>query len=157
MSRWEKWSFHVLLILVSVTGVLYFWMKYLMEDGDPFSLVNHPLQSFVLDLHIMVSPLLIFVVAGVIYSHVIQKLSDRTNSNRRSGLAALICFAPMVLSGYLLQVAADTWVYRVSLLLHLLTGGIFLITYLLHQVISIHLLRKNHVKQEQKVRIANAA
>lgn len=157
MSRWERWSFHVLIILVSVTGVLYFWMKYLMEDGDPFSLVNHPLQSLVLDLHIMASPFLIFVVAGVIYSHVIQKLSDRNISNRRSGLAALLCFAPMVLSGYFLQVAADPWVYRVSLLLHLLTGGIFLITYLLHQIISIRLLRKNHVKQQQEDRIADAA
>ena len=50
MSRWESWSFHILTALVSVTGIVFFAMKYMMTTADPFALINHPLQPAMLDI-----------------------------------------------------------------------------------------------------------
>ena len=61
MKRWEILLFHILTIAVAVSGLMFFWMKYLMEIDDPFSIVNHPWQSGMLSVHVIVAPVLVFV------------------------------------------------------------------------------------------------
>lgn len=141
MSRWQAWSLHILTSTVSVTGILYFCMKYLMEAPDPFSVVNHPLQTLALDIHIVASPLLIFIVGIIFNSHIGGKLGKEYRANRCSGMTTLICFPLMVISGYLLQVFSHPTAQRMALIAHLLTSAVFVVIYLFHQIISFRLIR----------------
>ena len=68
MTRGEAWSLHLSNLLVGGTGVVYAWMRYVVEPTDPFAVVNHPQQPLVQHLHILVAPLLVFV-SGVIFKH----------------------------------------------------------------------------------------
>jgi len=137
---WERILFNLSTLAVSVTGILYFWMKYLLETDDPFSLVNHPWQIRMMDLHILSSPVLLLVVGIIFESHIASNLRNgKYFGNRRSGVAVLLTFPVMVFSGYLLQVFSDPWLLRISLYLHLGTGGLFAMSYLVHQVISVRI------------------
>lgn len=145
MSRWHAWTFHSLSAIVSLTGVVYFWMKHLLETDDPFALVNHPLQPAMLNVHILAAPLLVFVLGLIYGSHIAAKLS-KAGENKRSGLMALFSFLPMVFSGYLLQVASTPWLRQMALVLHLVTGAVFALTYLVHQIITVRLWRSSRRK-----------
>lgn len=154
MSRWEAWSLHILTIVVSVSGVVYFWMKYLLRTEDPFAVVNHPLQPAMLKTHILASPLLILAVGVILSSHVIKKLQDKNaKSSRFSGLISLVSFLLMVLSGYLIQISTNPTFSRFALLLHLVSGGLFAAAYLAHYVFSMF-LAKNHWNSLGKSRLA---
>ena len=142
MKPWEIWLSHVSTFLVTVSGVLYLWMKYLMETDDPFSLVNHPWQPAMLSLHVMVAPVLVFVVGLMVQSHIQKKLRSGASSNRGSGLASMVTLPVMIVSGYMLQVVTAPWVASLTLALHLLSSSVFVVTYLTHQVVSYQLSRK---------------
>jgi hypothetical protein len=135
MNRWETWLLHVLTAVVTITGIVYFWMKYLLETGDPFQVINHPWQPFMLKSHILVAPALIFAVGLITKSHILRKLNT-TRVNRFSGGLALFSFPCMVISGYLLQVVTDETGSRIVLVLHLVTGVLFAGAYLIHQMIT---------------------
>lgn len=139
MSRWEAWLLHILTIVVTVTGIAYFWMKYMMEVDDPLSVINHPWQPTMINLHILASPLLVFTIGLIVPSHVITKLRHKVKGNRCSGLLALFSFPLMALSGYLLQIITHEFASRVLLILHLVTGITFAISYLIHQVLTFRL------------------
>jgi uncharacterized membrane protein len=147
MTRWQSWSSHITTLLVSLSGVAYLWMKYFLETDDPFAIVNHPLQPSMLDVHLFTAPLLIFCFGLMFESHIRRKLKAGSRVNRKSGLIAAITFAVMTLSGYLLQITAVAAVSRAALVLHLLSSGIFLSAYVVHQVINFRLWRAR-VRQE---------
>jgi hypothetical protein len=147
MNRWETWLLHVLSGAVTITGVVYFWMKYLLKTEDPFQVINHPWQPFMLNSHILLAPGLIFAVGLITKSHILKKL-DTTKVNRSSGLLALFSFPCMVLSGYLLQVVSDEISSRVVLILHLSTGILFAGAYLVHQMVTFRVWWKR-LKQRQ--------
>ncbi|MFQ5929917.1 MAG: hypothetical protein ACE5MK_09470 [Acidobacteriota bacterium] len=158
MSRWERWLLNLSTLVVSGTGVVYFGMKYVMESDDPFSVVNHPWQPLMLDLHILSSPILIFVLGIIISSHIAKKLRNNNKNNnklegRRSGLIALLSFPPMVISGYLLQTMANPLLLRLALIVHLVTGVMFAGCYLIHLIIGIR-LRQAHSTCRKETRLA---
>lgn len=136
MSTFEKWSFNILAVLVTASGILYLWMKYFMSSADPFSVVNHPLQPLMLQIHILASPLFILVLGVILQSHITRKIKSGHRPNRRSGLLALATIAGMVLSGYLLQVVVNPFVSRAFLVTHLASGVLFAATYTIHLVVS---------------------
>ncbi len=141
MSRWESWSLHILTALVSVTGIVFFAMKYMMATADPFALINHPLQPAMLDIHILAAPFLILVLGIMYSSHISDKLDTGNKVNRRSGIAMLLSLLPMILSGYLLQVSTSAFLSKLILVLHLVSGLAFAGTYAFHQWKSIRLWR----------------
>ena len=141
MKRWERWTFNTLSVAVIVTGFAYLWMKYFAQTDDPFAVVNHPWQTSMLSLHVVVSPALILIFGIIFNSHVMKKLSATRLPNRRSGLVSLGTFAAMIVSGYLLQVSSsETWL-QAMLVLHLASGTVFAIVYAVHLVISAKLAR----------------
>ncbi len=77
MKRWERWSFNALNVVVAMTGIVYLFMKYLLSTDDPFSVVNHPWQSSMLSLHVVVAPALILVFGIVLRSHILKKLVSK--------------------------------------------------------------------------------
>jgi len=141
MKRWERWSFGLLSLIVAASGFAYFWMKYLLDDGDPFALVNHPWQSTMLHVHVLASPPLILLFGILLNSHIMKKLRVPVEANRRSGLASLITFGAMVVSGYLLQVATNEPLLRTLVAVHVASGIVFSAAYAAHLAISVRLAR----------------
>ena len=141
MSWWERLWLYISITAVIVTGIIYAWMKYVLEIEDPFSVVGHPWQSFMLDSHILVSPLLVLILGITFSSHILSKIRSDFPANRRSGWSMVLCFLPMVLSGYLLQVLTHPVALQIALVVHLVTGGIFAVCYVIHQVINFRIQR----------------
>jgi hypothetical protein len=134
MSRTERLLLDVANLLVVGTGVVYAWMKYMMESADEWAVVNHPWQPHVQHLHVLAAPLLVFV-GGVFWKHhVLKRYRDNGSGGRWTGLALALQFIPMVLSGYLIQISVSeawrtTWVW-----VHLITSGLWVVMALAHRV-----------------------
>jgi hypothetical protein len=141
MTRWHAWLFHLTATVVTATGVLYWMLATFAANDDPFSIVNPPLQPFILKAHIVSAPLLIFALGIILDAHVVKNLRRGGRSNRRSGLASLVTFAAMALSGYGLQISSGSFVSQAALWVHVSSGFAFALTYSAHQIISFRLLR----------------
>ncbi len=141
MKRWESWLSHISTLAVSISGLAYLWMKYFVENTDPFSVVNHPWQGTMLSLHVVSAPLFVFATGIIVNSHVGKKLRSGRPSNRKTGIASMVSLPLMIVSGYLLQVAATTGLLNAMLVVHLASSGLFLVTYVAHQLITFRLKR----------------
>jgi hypothetical protein len=150
MNRWQAWFSHVVTIAVGASGVVYLWMKYFMITDDPFSVVNHPLQPHALSLHLLTAPLLVFAFGLIFESHIANRLRLGTTLNRRSGILSVLTFALMTGSGYALQVTAAPTLSRVALVLHLSSSGLFLVSYLMHQLVTFKVWRARTRLENQK-------
>ena len=148
MSRWEAWSFHILTGILSVGGILLFIMRYLMESHDPFQLVNHPWQPFLLDIHILAAPCLILILGMVFGTHISDKLRSRSEGNRRTGIVMLLTFPPMVISGYLLQVSASSILSILATVVHVVSGTVFAVIYFWHQWMTFRLWLRRRAESE---------
>ena len=95
------------MLLAAVSGLAYAGMKYLMEPSDPFSAYGHPAQPYALGIHVLVSPILLFVLGVAYGAHALREArAGRWRSGTRLLLILLTVVAPM--SGFVLQVAAAT-------------------------------------------------
>lgn len=142
MKRWERWTFNIAALVVAVTGFAYFWMKYLVQNDDPFAVVNHPWEGAMLNLHVLASPPFILIFGIILNSHILKKLGVSSMPNRRTGLASFALFAAMIASGYLLQVAMNETLLQALVVLHVGSGAAFTVTYLVHLVISARIARR---------------
>jgi hypothetical protein len=134
VSTFEKWSVWVSSVLVTATGIVYIWMKYLLPVPDGFSIIRHPLQPLVLKLHIITAPLLLFAIGAVAIRHIWRHLVSRTRQGRFSGWSAALTTVPMVFTGYLLQIfSSERWLRGLAIA-HIVTGLIYGGGLLLHQV-----------------------
>jgi hypothetical protein len=141
MKSWERWAINATTIALVVSGLAYFWMKYLIRIDDPFAVVNHPWQSSMLHLHVLVSPAFVFVFGVVLSSHILKKLRTFRPPNRKSGILILGAFIGMLSSGYLLQVIADEFWLRAMVIVHVGAGTLFSIAYAVHLVVNVRLAR----------------
>ena len=140
MKPWERRTFNGLNIVVAITGLAYLYMKYALPSDDPFAVVNHPWQSSVLSLHVVLAPFVVLLFGIVLRSHIIKKLISNSRPNRRTGWISLISFSTMALSGYLLQVATSVAWLNAFVVLHIGTSIVFIIGYGAHLVIGWRLL-----------------
>ncbi len=139
MSRWLKYGFTATAAVVTVTGVAYFWMKYLMQSDDPFAVVNHPWQPAMLHAHVLAAPVFLVLFGVLLDSHVAGRIR-RQVPNRRSGIAALATIVLMTASGYLLQVVTSDGWQRACVIAHAASGAVFAVAYVMHLAISVRLL-----------------
>ncbi len=137
MTRVERWLISVLSLIVGVTGLLYLWMKYFMQAADPFAVVNHPWQPYMLDAHLLSAPALLIVFGAVWTSHVRGKLDAGQPYSQRSGLVSLWTFLVMAGSGYVLQVLTNETARQVAVASHVTAGTLFIGAYALHFVASL--------------------
>lgn len=135
MTPMQKLLLNVTSVVLTVTGVVYAWMKYFMKTDDPFAVANHPWQPYMLDVHVVVAPVALFVIGAVWATHVKPKHEAGTKSRRRSGLTALWMIAPMVLSGYLMQVLTNERLVEAMRILHWVSSAIFVLGLLAHQLL----------------------
>lgn len=133
MSRWEAWLVHVANLLVGATGLAYALFRYLLVPDDPFA-AAHPWQAPVQHAHVVVAPLLVFAIGLVFRAHAWQGLQLGVPARRRSGIALLAGAAPMILSGYLLQVAVEPAWRTAWIWIHVATGTLWIVATLVHQL-----------------------
>ena len=157
MTRWERWVFNTLHSVVALTGVVYFYMKYLLLADDPFSVINHPWQPLMLGIHVVLAPVFVLVFGMVLRSHILKKLLSNNPSARRSGWFSLVSFTAMALSGYLLQVVPNLFLVRVMLVMHVSTSLLFLVGYSAHLILGLRLLKTAAADTVPKPDIPKAA
>ena len=137
MKTWEIWLSHISTVAVTVSGFAYLWMKYAIENSDPFTVVNHPWQSAMLNLHVLAAPVLVFVTGMIAHSHMQKKLQSRVRTNRTTGIFSMAALPIMIITGYALQVVTGALVAEVVLVLHIGSSSIFAVTYMVHLVNSL--------------------
>ena len=130
MTRFDAWLFHIANGLVSVTGLVYAWMSYVMTTDDPYALVNHPWQPHLLHAHIVAAPMLVFVIGHLWHRHSLKLYRAGMIQGRRSGLSMMTLAFPMIVSGYLIQAAVEpvwrtawVWVHVIASVLWI-TGSL---------------------------------
>ena len=136
MTWWERRSFNTLHVVVAATGVVYFWMKYLLQTDDPFAVVNHPWEPAMLTAHLIAAPVFIAFFGMLFRSHTLWKILSPNPANRRSGWTSLISFSAMALSGYLIQVLTSPLLLSVAIWTHVATSVVFVLGYTSHLVIG---------------------
>lgn len=141
MTTWEKAALSVLTAVVSASGLAYLWMKYFMVTDDPLAVVNHPLQPQMLSVHVLAAPALVLVFGIVYRSHVGKMLGAGQSANRRSGLLVATTFLLMMASGYGLPVSTSDALSRVLVVVHVASGVLFFLAYLVHLVVSFRVRR----------------
>jgi hypothetical protein len=151
VKRWERWAFNVAALAVSATGFAYLWMKYLIQNDDPFAVLNHPWEAAMLNIHLLASPPFILIFGIILNSHILRKLGAPRMPNRKTGLASLATFAAMIVSGYLLQVAVSEAWTQALVILHVASGAVFTLTYAGHLAISARLTRRRPLSTVREV------
>lgn len=132
MSRAEARFLHVANLLVGGTGLLYAWFRYGVAPSDPYTVVNHPLQPLVQHLHVWAAPLLVFAGGLVWRGHAWRHFREGVAVRRRTGLTLLANLAPMVASGYFLQTAVSPAWRQAWVVVHLISGGLWVAGYCGH-------------------------
>ncbi|HEV8336962.1 MAG TPA: hypothetical protein VGR67_11130 [Candidatus Polarisedimenticolia bacterium] len=137
IRRGEKILLWLSTVLTAGSGALYAWMKYLMKPEDPLSVVNHPWQPGLLAAHVLAAPLLLFGIGLITREHILGRFHDpRARKRRLSGTMVALAAAPMVASGYLLQVLTAAPARRTAGLIHLALGAAFVTAYSLHAALG---------------------
>ena len=132
MTRPQAWSIHLTNLLVGATGVALGVMAYALEPADEFAIVNHPWQPTMRHAHILLAPALVFAVGWIWQAHVWPRLRSGYRSHRRTGWVLVVSLAPMVLSGYALQVAEQEGWRTVWIWTHGVTSCAWLLFALVH-------------------------
>lgn len=135
MTPFERWSVWLTSTLTGITGVVLGIMKYLLVTDDPWAVVNHPLQPLMLKLHIVSAPLLVFAIGAITFRHVWRHFLGGLPRGRRSGVTTAIVVAPMILTGYLIQVFTNQgWLVALAIA-HVGGGCVYLGGLAVHQLV----------------------
>ncbi|MDX1579947.1 MAG: hypothetical protein R3266_15795 [Gemmatimonadota bacterium] len=132
MKPFERWSVWVTTVLVVVSGTGYFVTKYLMTSADPYAVVNHPLQPLFLKVHVVASPLLLFALGLITVRHVWRHYRSGVRWSRKSGITIAVAVAPMVLTGYLIQVLTSAGWIRAMAWAHIGFGFLYAVGFGVH-------------------------
>jgi hypothetical protein len=133
MSRFESLLLQASTWLSTLTGVLFLGMKYFMKNDDPFSILGHPWQPHMLAAHLLVGPVLVFALGLIARDHVVGRfLNGHRQGGRRTGASTILAAAPMIRSGYVLQVATSEPLRQAVMVLHLASGLLFFVLFLAH-------------------------
>jgi hypothetical protein len=134
MSPLERWGLWLTSTPTTVSGIAYLWMKYFLESSDPWAVINHPLEPLALKTHILISPLFVFVLGAVVLKHGIAQLREGAHGRRPSGLVLLASTAPMIITGYAIQIVTSEAAAQFLSIIHILTSLAFLAALVLHSV-----------------------
>lgn len=133
MSRGQVIYVHACVALTALTGIVFAWMKSFMKPpADEFSVVNHPLQPYMLAAHVVVAPFLLFAFGWLYSNHVRPKLAFDERRNRGTGLWLIAAILPMTLSAYLLQVSTAETTRKAMAAAHWISSALFLLFYVAH-------------------------
>ena len=133
MKRWEVRLGHAAVAAVGVSGIVYGWMKYFLAGRDPDSALGSPWQPAVLKLHVLAAPIAVFAIALIFRAHAVVRLRSGGASGRGSGIGLLGAAAPLVFSGYLVQVFVGDAARKWCGWIHAVLGVAFLAVWFTHR------------------------
>lgn len=136
MTPFQKWLLLGSSAATTLTGVIYAWMKYLLEPVEPWAVINHPLQPWMLKAHILVAPVLVFALGLVTVDHIWKHYRSRVRPRRRSGLSMMWLVIPMVATGYLIQAVTHAGWLQALVIAHLATGALYALGLAVHWAVS---------------------
>src|SRR2546425_10251890 len=137
VSGFERTIVHVTTWLMAITGAVYFFMKYLMTGSDPFSVLHHPWQPHALSLHVLTGPVAVFALGLIARDHILDRIFEpRQRRGRATGLIILALAAPMIASGYLMQVLTDPGARRILVGAHVISGALYTLLFAGHLIVS---------------------
>lgn len=132
MTRGQLVWLHLTVALTTLTGAVFAVMKYFLKSEDEFSVVNHPWQPHMLSAHVVVAPIVLFLLGWTFSNHMLPKYRFGNGKNRKSGVGAMLLIAPMTLSAYLLQISVDERLRQAMAIAHWVSSGLFVIAYAVH-------------------------
>jgi len=132
MSRTQLLWLHLSTALTALTGIVFAWMKYAMKSDDPFAVANHPLQPHMLSAHVVLAPILTFVLGWTFANHIWPRIMIGDRRRRLTGLTAALMIVPMIASGYLLQISTADALRNAMAIAHWITSAVFMIGYGAH-------------------------
>jgi hypothetical protein len=141
MKRWELFLLHASAIAIAISGVVYGFMKYVMTGSDPDSPLGHPWQPGVLKAHVLAAPFLVFAFGLVARGHALPKWKSGETTGKRSGISLLGLIAPLVLSGYAVQVFTGDSLRKEMGWIHAALGAVYILAY------AAHLLKRRPVDE----------
>jgi len=135
VRRSEARFTHLSVLLAVTTGFAYGALLYFGESEDEFGMVAHPWSPTMHLLHVVTVPLFVFALGMLWQHHIVAKLRSGQRSRRRTGVLLLSQALPMIISGYLLQVAVDEswrilWQYT-----HVISSILFTIVFPVHLLV----------------------
>ncbi|WP_243302350.1 hypothetical protein [Geothrix oryzisoli] len=131
MSPLERWSLHLAALLTAGTGLMDGLLRWFGVRAGEFGPEPHPWLPAAQHLHVLTAPLLLFALGMAVRGHLQVKLK-KGPEGRRTGLGAAFLIAPMVLSGYGVQVVTSPAWRTAFSWAHGLGAGLFLLAYLGH-------------------------
>lgn len=134
MSRVQVAVLQLSIVLMTITGAVFAVMKYWMKSDDPFAVANHPLQPHMLAAHVLAAPLAVFAFGWIFGNHIWPGVTTAAAPKRKSGLWSLVPIAPMVFSGYLMQIATADATRKAMAVAHWISSALFVLAYVVHLV-----------------------
>jgi len=132
VKRWELFLQNASVAAVGLSGLAYGVLKYFMAGADPDSRVGNPWTQPALKAHVLAAPFLVFALGLVFSAHGLKRFRAGEPDGRVTGIGLLWIVAPVILSGYLVQVltgeAARTWTGWI----HTAIGVLYLAGYVAH-------------------------
>jgi hypothetical protein len=136
MSPLERWSLHVAALATGATGLLDGGLRWFGQRRGEFGPEPNPWLGLAQHLHVLVAPLLVFTLGIMVRGHLRVRLRGGTGG-RATGLALAAFIAPMVVSGYAVQVAVNPAWRTACSWAHGLSASLFLLAYLGHLAVSL--------------------
>jgi hypothetical protein len=127
LNGFQKWLLLGSSAATAVTGIAYAWMKYLLAPSEPWAVINHPLEPWMLKAHILVAPVMVFAVGLIATGHIWAHFRSGLRVRRRTGLTAMAVLLPMTLTGYLIQAITHLGWLQAMVIAHLVTGGLYVV------------------------------
>ena len=134
MTRAQVLYLHVCVLLTALTGTVFAVMKYFMKPVGEFSVVNHPMQPYMLAGHVVIAPAFVFGLGWVFGNHIWLKLYYNERRKRVSGLWSMVAIVPMTMSAYLLQISTSDAVRKAMAAAHWISSALFVIAYAVHLI-----------------------
>ena len=162
MSAFQKWFLWATSAVTGASGLVLWWMDTMLEPVSEWAVVNHPLQPWVLKLHVLAAPLLVFAVGLIAAGHIWKHFRAPVRRARRSGVTTMLVLAPMVVSGYLIQVVTLPWALRALVWAHIASGIAYLAGLVWHRVVlgpggAVRSGRRGGQTHEERAGIARGA
>lgn len=133
MTRFESLLLQISTVISALSGAIFLAMKYLLRNDDPFSVVGHPWQPHMLAAHVLVGPVVVFALGLISREHVLGRyLNGARRGGRRSGASTILLAAPMILSGYFLQIVTGENSRLALVIVHVATGTMFVSLFFWH-------------------------
>jgi len=133
MTRAQVALLQLSLLGMTLTGLVFAWMKYFTKSDDPFAVVNHPWQPHMMTAHVLLGPVAMFAIGWVFGNHIWPAYRGGA-PNRPSGIVSMLFIVPMTISGYLMQVSVDDAARKAFAISHWISVGLFLAAYVVHLI-----------------------